>query len=345
MLGPREHQGLRHLAPLEQREQERRLELLRHRVDRLRDADGRRGLTLLVNEHRVTEHLARQRRDRRRHGGAEEQRLPLAGQVPEDLADLRQEAHVEHPVGLVEHQELEAFELRVRLAEMVQQAAGRRDDDVDAAAEGVLLRSHADAAEDGGGRDRRVHRQVVQVFDDLRRELARGREHQRAGGAAGAIDQGMEDRQEERHGLAAAGGRAREQVASVEGRGNGVRLDGGGAGETEFLDALEQGGMERETTERHENPIDRNAASRASPQAGGRMTAALRRCRTTACFSGATLQVYRERGNFLLDRQLILTQGRRTLEPGMPPVNTWTSSLRDEYRPVSTRRRSPKYLV
>ena len=43
-------------------------------------------------------------------------------------------------------------ELRVRRAEMIEQPARRADDDVDAAAERVLLRAHADAAEDRGGR-------------------------------------------------------------------------------------------------------------------------------------------------------------------------------------------------
>jgi hypothetical protein len=41
------------------------------------------------------------------HRGAEEERLPLGRQVTQDLPDLGQEAHVEHPVGLVQHQDLE----------------------------------------------------------------------------------------------------------------------------------------------------------------------------------------------------------------------------------------------
>ena len=38
---------------------------------------------------------------------------------------------------------LDAVQLRVRRAKMIEQAAGRADDDVNAAAEGVLLRPHA----------------------------------------------------------------------------------------------------------------------------------------------------------------------------------------------------------
>src|SRR2546426_9655061 len=42
-------------------------------------------------------------RDRRR----EEHRLTLVGEGAEDAAHVGREAHVEHPVGLVEHQDLE----------------------------------------------------------------------------------------------------------------------------------------------------------------------------------------------------------------------------------------------
>ena len=47
---------------------------------------------------------------------------------------------------------LERGELGVGEPEVVEQAARGRDDHVDAASEGVLLRSHADAADDGGAR-------------------------------------------------------------------------------------------------------------------------------------------------------------------------------------------------
>ena len=77
-------------------------------------------------------------------------------------------------------------QLHVARAQMIEQPAGRRDDDVDAAPEGVLLRPHADAAEHGRAGHRRVHREGVEIVQDLRRELARRREHQRARGARAA---------------------------------------------------------------------------------------------------------------------------------------------------------------
>src|SRR5262249_33971642 len=46
-------------------------------------------------------------RDRRRQRGREEERLPAArGQRAQNPLDVRQEPHVEHPVGLVEDQDL-----------------------------------------------------------------------------------------------------------------------------------------------------------------------------------------------------------------------------------------------
>ena len=77
VLGAREHQRLRHHAARQQRREQRALQVLRHRVHRLRDADGRRGLPRQVDRRRVVEEFAGQADDRRRHRGAEEQRLAL----------------------------------------------------------------------------------------------------------------------------------------------------------------------------------------------------------------------------------------------------------------------------
>ena len=100
-----------------------------------------------------------------------------------------------------------------------------------------------------------MHREVVQVLEDLRRQLARGREHQRAGGAARAVDQLVQDREQERRGLAAAGHGAGEDVAALEGGRDGVCLDRGGAGEAELLHPLEEAGVKLEATERHDGSL------------------------------------------------------------------------------------------
>ena len=80
----------------------------------------------------------------------------------------------------------------------------------------------ADAAEDGGGGEGRVDGELVRVLLDLRGELARGREDERAGDAALLADQAVQDREQERGGLAAARHRAGEHVAALDGGRDGV---------------------------------------------------------------------------------------------------------------------------
>ena len=110
-------------------------------------------------------------------------------QVPEHPPDVREEAHIQHPVRLVQHQVLDAGQLGVRHPEVVEQPPGRGDQHVHSAPEGVLLRPHPDTAEDCGPGDRGVHRQIVQIFQDLGRELPRRREHQRPGDTSRPADQ------------------------------------------------------------------------------------------------------------------------------------------------------------
>ena len=135
---------------------------------------------------------------------------------------------------------VDAIELGVRVLEMVEQPARRRDEDVDARAKRVLLRPHADAAEDRGRRERRVDGELLELLEDLRGELARGREDQRARGAALLLDQVMQDRKQKRRGLAAAGLRAGEQIAAFERGRNGVGLNGRRPEKAELFDTAEK---------------------------------------------------------------------------------------------------------
>ena len=91
---------------------------------------------------------------------------------------------------------------------------------------------------------------AVEILGDLRRELARRRQHQRARRAARPADQLMQDRQQERGRLAAAGHRAGEQIASLERRRNRFSLDRCRTGEAEILESPEEVGMKLEVTKR-----------------------------------------------------------------------------------------------
>ncbi len=66
------------------------------------------------------------------HGGGEEEGLLLGGQPAKDAAHVVDEAHVQHPVGLVQHEDLQPGQVDELLAVEVAQAAGGGHQDVHA---------------------------------------------------------------------------------------------------------------------------------------------------------------------------------------------------------------------
>src|SRR3546814_7072316 len=79
--------------------------------------------------------------DLRRHGGREEQRLADLRQQADNALDVGHEAHVEHAVGLVDHQDLHVGEQDLAALEEVDESTRRGDQHVDAAIQLLLLRS------------------------------------------------------------------------------------------------------------------------------------------------------------------------------------------------------------
>ena len=93
-----------------------------------------------LDPHRIVQELLGDAPDFRRHGGGEEQRLAGERHELADALDVGNEAHVEHAVGFVDHQQFDAGEQQPSALEMIEQAARRRDQHVDAARElGVLV--------------------------------------------------------------------------------------------------------------------------------------------------------------------------------------------------------------
>ena len=101
-------------------------------------------------------------------------------QRAEDALDRGHEAHVEHAVGFVEDEDFDARQIDGAALHVIDEAARRGDDDVDAATQRVHLRTHADAAEDGGAEDAQVLAVRAHAFVHLCGEFARRREDQRA---------------------------------------------------------------------------------------------------------------------------------------------------------------------
>ena len=115
----------------------------------------------------------------------------------------------------------------------------------------MFLRPVTDAAEDGRARHRRVHRQILQVLQNLGRELACGREHERPRRAPRHGHQPVKNRQHERRGLAATGLGRSQDIRAGKRRRNRVLLDRSGPNETHLPDGTEQAGVETKCGERH----------------------------------------------------------------------------------------------
>ena len=178
---------------------------------------------------RVFEDAVGEPLDFARHGRREEQRLPLFRQSRDDALHVVDEAHIEHSISLIEHEDRQFAQIGMALVHQIEQAAWRRDQDIEAASQIVDLRLLTDAAEDHGAAQAEMPAVGAEILDDLDRELAGWRQDQRAHRAAAARHrvgaEALKDRQRESGGLAGAGLGDTEQIAALEEIGDGLRLD------------------------------------------------------------------------------------------------------------------------
>ena len=190
---------------------------------------GGRGLRHF-HAHRIVQEVVGDALDFRRHGRGEEQGLARERHQLADALDVGDEAHVEHAVGFVDHQQFDAGEQQASALGMVEQAAGRRDQHVDAAHQLGVLIVERNAADDQRDVELVVLAVFLEMFGDLRGEFARRLENERArhARARAALLEHREHRQHEGGGLAGAGLRNAEHVAACENVRNGLLLNGGG---------------------------------------------------------------------------------------------------------------------
>ena len=152
-------------------------------------------------------------RSRRRASRRRTSSVGPSGDPADDPIHLRLEPHVQHPVGLVEHEDLHAVEPDEPAFHEVVQAARGRDQDV-RRPDAFRLLTHVRSAVDGH------HPKVLRLGDvfegvaDLLGELARRGEHERDGPTFGRGIDLIDDRDREPEGLAGAGLRPRERVSS-----------------------------------------------------------------------------------------------------------------------------------
>ena len=126
-----------------------------------------------LNRLRVPHCPLDERLNRRRDRGGEEHGLAFVGALLEDALHVGEEAHVQHPVGFVEHEVLNLAEVAVALLHVVEEPTGRGDDDIHAGLERVELLLITDAAVDDGDGQVGEPGVVAERGLDLRGQLAR----------------------------------------------------------------------------------------------------------------------------------------------------------------------------
>ena len=156
-----------------------------------------------LHAHRIVQELLGDAPDLRRHGGGEEQRLAGEWHQLADALDVGNEAHVEHAVGLVDHQELDTGEQQSSALEVIEQTARSGDQHVDAARElGILIieRYAADHQYDDELLAGAILLEAFLPAQPSRRVGSRNRRTRHSGAGASAFQQG-EHRQGEGGGL------------------------------------------------------------------------------------------------------------------------------------------------
>jgi len=157
--------------------------------------------------------------------------LALRRDLLENLLDRPDEAHVEHLIGLVEHQDLSAGEHDIALVHMVDQPARRSDEHIDAIARGSDLRPMRNTAIHRSDRDAHMPAIGPETLGDLGRQFSCRREDQHARALAqrrtAVRGEPVQDRQSESGGLAGAGLGDAEKVLAGEHIGDRLGLDRG----------------------------------------------------------------------------------------------------------------------
>ncbi len=180
----------------------------------------------------VSQHRSREFRYRLRHGGRKEKRLPLRRQFRHDLADVSDEAHVEHAIGFVEHQKVNPVEPERIALHQIEQPARRGDENIDSIEDSANLLSHRDAANHEGAGDADVATISAEAIEDLAGEFPRRAENKHATALAFSRhplgEHVVQDGECECGGLAGARLGNSDDVSPGESERHGLCLDGSG---------------------------------------------------------------------------------------------------------------------
>ena len=179
-----------------------------------------------------------------RERGREHQRLTLLGQPFDDGHDVVEEPHIEHPVGLVEHEVFHVRKIRPAVLQVGDQTPRRGDHHIGTAQHPLLLLLPAAAvaaAVNHRRRDGHIVGEPLQLRVDLHRQLARGNHDERLDHiVVVALDEQLvEQRQRVGRCLARTRLGAGDQVVALEDDRNGRLLHGGHLLEVHVVEAVE----------------------------------------------------------------------------------------------------------
>ncbi len=150
MLGTGEHKGRRDLAAFQHMKEQAAFIFLIDEINGLLDGvcrgRNRRHLHLGGVHQNGTGQFLYLRRHRRR----EEKRMPLSRQFRQDLPDIMDKTHVQHPIGFIEHEIANILEVEQFLLRKIEQATRSGDEDVYPLPQGLDLSVLRNAAKDNG---------------------------------------------------------------------------------------------------------------------------------------------------------------------------------------------------
>jgi hypothetical protein len=201
MLGLGEDQCSHNLLATQNVSQQSLLAGFLDEQDTLFDALDAGDLGSHVHLNRFAEQIFRKLDNFRRHGGRKEQGLTFFGEFTDNSLQVRQEAHIEHPVGLVKNEDFELIEFNMALVHQVEQTSGCGHKNMGTAFQGPHLIHLADATINQCLPEPEVTTVSCEAVANLDGQFARWCQYQhiRAVGSGLAIPlpHAMEDRQGE----------------------------------------------------------------------------------------------------------------------------------------------------
>ena len=174
LLSEHRYQQALFLRPLD------KVDALIHPID-----GGRSGRYL--DPYRIAQDGARQSHDIPGHGGREKKRLAPDRKQRQQAPDIGDKAHVEHAVRLVQHEMRQAPELDLSLSDQIEQTSGSGDQNIDAPAEPVRLRSLLDSPENRRVLQARILSVIGERLADLKGKFPRGGQNEGPNSTAAAF--------------------------------------------------------------------------------------------------------------------------------------------------------------